>query len=483
MDRSIAEGRTDNGRPSPPREASLDRRATAAIGLVVVLALFVLYVNSNSQRWNLYNHFVWQASAWLEGETAIRYPVLPNDGLGAHNEFFQDVMPIERPDGAPSGRALIPFPPLPALVVLPAVAIWGFATDSQLLASFLGAIVVGVAYWMLGRLPVGLWVRLGATLFLGVGTVIWYASMLGTTWYLAHLVATGLMLAAIGIALGADPVATSPEAAVEGEDDWYPEGDEGPLLGALARPWALIDSRQVLAGLLLGLACGARLTALFGVPLLVFVGGGGSWRRRIVSTGLGLAIPLAGLAAYNVLSTGHLFSPVYEYLYRLEAGFYTFLNYNLDWAIEDPRYIPQNLGIALLGVPEILPPCEPGAVRGWFDPACPYAVPKDVGMSVLLTSPAWLLAIPAIRLYGRSRIVTGAAIAIAAIGFVNLMHFSQGWVQFGYRFSNDLAPFALVLLAVGLERLGGLRLSTVALIGASIAINWWGVIWGVTLGW
>ena len=32
------------------------------------------------------------------------------------------------------------------------------------------------------------------------------------------------------------------------------------------------------------------------------------------------------------------------------------------------------------------------------------------------------------------------------------MHFSQGWVQFGYRFSNDVAPFALVLVALGFER-------------------------------
>ena len=29
------------------------------------------------------------------------------------------------------------------------------------------------------------------------------------------------------------------------------------------------------------------------------------------------------------------------------------------------------------------------------------------------------------------------------------MHFSQGWVQFGYRFSNDVVPFALVLVAIG----------------------------------
>ena len=33
------------------------------------------------------------------------------------------------------------------------------------------------------------------------------------------------------------------------------------------------------------------------------------------------------------------------------------------------------------------------------------------------------------------------------------MHFSQGWVQFGYRFSNDFVPFALLLVALGFERL------------------------------
>ena len=73
-------------------------------------------------------------------------------------------------------------------------------------------------------------------------------------------------------------------------------------------------------------------------------------------------------------------------------------------------------------------------------------------MSVILTSPAYLLAIPVLRRYGRSRLVTGAVLAVGFIAFVNLMHFSQGWVQFGYRFSNDAAPFALILVALGFER-------------------------------
>jgi hypothetical protein len=79
--------------------------------------------------------------------------------------------------------------------------------------------------------------------------------------------------------------------------------------------------------------------------------------------------------------------------------------------------------------------------------------------------------------------VVGAALAVLLIAFVNLMHFSQGWVQFGYRFSNDFVAFALPLVAVGMQRRGGVGLLAFWLIAASVAINLWGVIWGNILGW
>ena len=50
----------------------------------------------------------------------------------------------------------------------------------------------------------------------------------------------------------------------------------------------------------------------------------------------------------------------------------------------------------------------------------------------------------------RRRIVAGAALAVLAIALADLAHFSQGWVQFGYRFSNDFAPFAVILVALGI---------------------------------
>jgi hypothetical protein len=260
-----------------------------------------------------------------------------------------------------------------------------------------------------------------------------------------------------------------------------------------------IDRRQFAAGLLFGLACTSRLTIVFAAPFFLFVGSGGSWRRRGLSAALGAVIPLAALVAYNLAATGDPFNPAYDHLYRLEANFYTPLNYNLAWAIEDPRYLPQNLSIMLFSTPAIAPDVvpatlgggevlclDPGAVRGLFNPDCPLALPRDTGMSLLLTSPAYVLAWPALRrLWDRSRLVTGAAIAVGLIALVNLMHFSQGWVQFGYRFSNDFVPWALVLVALGMERLrSGLGLGlAVGLVVVSVAVNLWGVVWGNVLGW
>jgi hypothetical protein len=106
-------------------------------------------------------------------------------------------------------------------------------------------------------------------------------------------------------------------------------------------------------------------------------------------------------------------------------------------------------------------------------------------MSLLLTSPALLLGVPGLLAMWRSerrRWAVGVGLAVSAIALLNLMHFSQGWVQFGYRFSNDFAPFALIPVAVGIA-LYGVRPLTVLLVALSVLINAWGVYWGVTLGW
>jgi hypothetical protein len=284
------------------------------------------------------------------------------------------------------------------------------------------------------------------------------------------VIAVGLTLASVALALDADER----------------EGRREP--GA---PRPLLDARQLAAGLLLGLAATSRLTVLFGLPFLLFVGGGGGWLRRGLSAGVGAAIPVLGLVAYTLAATGEPFNPVYEALYRYEILTYPDLGYNGAWALQDVRYVPQNLALMLGGLPELMPPCGPGVPREpWSAAGCSWLVPDERGTSFVLTSPAWLLVLPALGLL-RDRRVSGALVATGLIAFVNLMHFSQGWVQFGYRFGLDFLPFLLVALALGTERFLGPREAprrgrlavAVVLVALSIAIQAWGVAWARTLGW
>ena len=468
---------------------------------MLVLVALAVYLATRTDRF--YDHFVWQAAAFLEGHAAIRYPVFSTDG-SIGNAYFQDVLPIVVTDGIP--RAMLPFPPMPAVLLLPFVAAFGIATNDHLLFTALAAVDVGLCWWMLGRLDVRVAIRLATTLFFAFGTVFWYSAQLATTWYEAHIAAIALVFLACGLAMRADPDAQDeslgePEPADASGADVGAAAVAAPAGSARRTRRFAVDRRQFLVGLLFGLACTARLTIVFAAPFFLLVGAGGSLWRRGWSAGLGTALPLGLLVAYNLVSSGHVVQPAYDYLYRIEAAGYPTLGYHLDWSIEDPRYLPQNLGIMLGTPPDILPShlpdalgvdarpvcTQPGAVRGLFDIHCPLAVPSDVGMGLFFASPAYLLGFAALRGYGRSRLVTGAALAVLLVAVINLMHFSQGWVQFGYRFSNDFAPFALILVAIGFERLARRHRWAMpvgmALVVVSIAVNFWGVAWGRLLGW
>ena len=405
-------------------------------GLALAVAALGVYLVTHVDRF--YDHFVWQASAFLEGEAAIRYPVETTaERIG--NWFFQDVLPVGRVDGVM--RGLIPFPPLPALLLVPFVAVFGLDADDQLLFTALAAVDVAICWWMIGRLRVS-----GAVRVVDDGVLRIRDRLLVHRPERDDLVPgphrrgraddargrAGARDRRIARAAGRTtldrPSRLRDRAAVRARDDRPTDRDPG---GTVLR------------------ARRARRRA-GGAP--------GRW---------GSVRPSRSRRCWPTTSPppGQLFHPAYDHLYRLEARAYTSLGYHPDWAAEDPRYLPQNLGIMLFATPELLPErlrdtlgtidqplcTSPGATRGLFDVSCPLALPRDTGMSILLTSPAFLLAIPALLDRGRRRIVPAAMLAILLVSIANLMHFSQGWVQFGYRFANDTVPFALVLVAIGLS--------------------------------
>ena len=509
MDGSIA---TDLDRPRPSSlgrpsigqgfERILERVDPALIGLFFFVVALGIYYFSDPARSGFYNHFVWQADAFLHGRFAISYPVL--DGPYT-NGYFQDVMPLPATPGGLS-YALLPFPPLPAVLLMPFVAIFGLATNSQLFGVFLGAINVALAWRMTMRLTDRRAVAVLATIFFGFGTVAWYASMLSTTWFLAHVVALTFTLLAITLALDGErreralALAGAVTAGVSGGRTAGSSGSGSSgntVVAALegsslflswyrrARPY--FEPVQFMAGFVFGVAVLARLTVIFAAPFFLFVGPGGSIGKRGVSAALGALIPVALLLVYNLLSSGHIFNPVYDYLYHSEYLGYMPPGFeiNTNLSIEDIGHIPLNL-LIMLGWPPQFAPNGVDCGLSLLNPDCPVLRPSQIGMSVLLTSPAYLLAVPLVIRHWRQRIVLGATLAIVAVAFVNLMHFSQGWVQFGYRFSNDFAPFALILVTLAIAWLSRRSIGaivSVGLVALSVLINAWGVYWGVTLGW
>jgi hypothetical protein len=425
-------------------------RNPTSVGIFFLFVALGIYLFSNPSRWNIYNHFVLQADAYLHGSFAIPMPQ------------FQDVMPLpDRP-----GFGMIPFPPLPSLLMVPLVLLQGVPADQGLFCVLLGAINVGLCWRMLTRVTEDLFANFLGTLFFAFGTVHWYAAMLGSTWFFAHVVAITFLLLAITVALDGERQERA-RALIR-------------QAGAVVRRNALIDPLQFLAGLIFGIAALGRLTIIFGAPFFVFVGGGGSFWRRAFSAGLGAAIPMLLLLAYNIASTGHLFNPAYEWLYHHEYLGYMPPDLAIDTSlgIEDPRHVPTNL-LIMFGWPPIF---RPDCGLEFLNRECALLMPDKIGLSLLLTSPAYLLALPLVATAWRQRLILGSALAVLAIAVVNLMHFSQGWVQFGYRFSNDFAPFAVILVTLAIARLR-LRWLAIVLVALAILINAWGVYWGVVLGW
>jgi hypothetical protein len=127
----------------------------------------------------------------------------------------------------------------------------------------------------------------------------------------------------------------------------------------------------------------------------------------------------------------------------------------------DPRNIPLHLQALFLMPPQVISNFP-------FFRASPY------GMSILLTSPAFIYAFLVKR---KSSLVPASWLAIAFVATLLFMHYSQGWVQYGYRFLLDFAPFLLILTAFGFDdnSTPGHRRLQVALVTMSVLMGLFGV--------
>jgi hypothetical protein len=92
------------------------------------------------------------------------------------------------------------------------------------------------------------------------------------------------------------------------------------------------------------------------------------------------------------------------------------------------------------------------------------------GLALWVTSPHYLeLARPS----RRSILAWGLGMGAAAIALLDLLYQNTGWIQFGYRFSNDYAVLLVALLAlVGRP----VRRGWLLVLALAIAVNTFGAV-------
>ena len=253
MDRSVAQGR-----PADPRTDGWSDARSIAVArgrgrrrLRRRSPCAVVLRGPGIDRF--YDHFVWQAEAFLEGQAAIRYPV----GRGvAGNEYFQDVLPVAA-ERRRRRAALIPFPPLPA-IVLAAVrrALGARHGRPGRLRGPRRASTSGSAGGCSGgcRCASGSGSRRRSSSPSARSSGTPRSSARPGTWPTSSR--SAWRCSRSGFALGADPRRRS---TTRGRRP--PASARDRRVAAVApRPARRVDGRQFLAGLLFGLACTARLT-------------------------------------------------------------------------------------------------------------------------------------------------------------------------------------------------------------------------------
>lgn len=391
--------------------------ALAAFYIVVVLIHALQYAPGGG------SHFVYLANGWLHGHLYIEGT--PPD-LSDYTLY--------------KGHWYVAFPPLPAILMLPLVAIFQLSYQAVITLTFslgMGILNIALMLWVLRRFvhycaveaPEALRTHYSfgtlafLLVFFALGTEHLYATMQGNVWYLAHVVATTFLLLYIGETLGK------------------------------RRPW--------LAGIFLGLAALSRSTTLFAFPfylLLVFVHERRQprvmWRQWIIF-GAMLALFLLGMLLYNEARFGSFLDFGYSTMNvnpLVRNDLHTFGQFN-------KHFIRINLPYMFWNPPVLLK-------------TFPYVSFNPFGTGIFWTMPALLFAFLSFR-YRERRWLAAALLSACILPIILLlMYFNTGWYQFGYRFAMDFLPFALLLAALGMRgRIGWFERSLILL---AVLVNVWG---------
>jgi len=374
--------------------------------IVSFFLIFIIYLvaspgNTPHDYFTRLSHSFLQGKYWLEENPSWLSELIP----ASNNTFY------------------VVYPPMPAILLVPFVFLFGKNFPQQYLAHFLGALLVVLTMKLSYLIKKDKQLALWSGALVGLGSIVFYLSSVGSAWYLGQITAAFFLMAAL----------------VE----------------------CLDKKRPVVISILLGAAYLSRPHTILSLPLYIYL-----MREKLpnIKNYLKLAIPFLIFLAFDSIYNLVRFGVPWNKGYFLIPG-----TLNEPWfskGIVHPSYILEDLKVAFLMGPKFL---------NHF----PYLQPSWAGMAIWITTPAFIFALKASL---KEMVVKLSWLSILLIFLVVGAHGGTGFAQFGYRFAVDFYPFLIFLTIKGIAKT---KLKPIhwALLFLGILVNLWGVIWINKFGW
>jgi hypothetical protein len=336
----------------------------------------------------------------------------------------------------------VSFPPFPAVVIAPLVALFGTAVWDRLFWAVLAGLAPALLFVLLrtlrerGYSERSVREELVLTALFAFGSAYYYTAVQGTVWFAAHVVACSLIALYVLCALDARrPLLAGALLGLT----FMTRGPTVLLLGLFFAIMALAASRKQ------GAAPAEQVSELFASLEL----------RTLVKRVALFALPLVLIVALAMWMNAARFDDPFEFGH-------SYLNIRWrprieTWGLFNYHYLGRNLAVMLASLP-------------WLSSKAPYLTISRHGLALWVTTPALLLVLWPKR---SSLLTTALALAAGAVALADLCYQNSGWVQFGYRFSLDYAVLLFALLALGGRRFGAWFY---ALFCWAVAINLFGAI-------
>jgi len=512
--------------PQPPAQSLRQKITIPVLIYLIVLGAYLGCAAGRLKKASSDNHYVYQAYSLLKGrlslegspphqnDWALVYELELNDGRKVRGTFLK-TGGTGRFKTTKGERMIITddmirtrnhvyyvsFPILPALLMLPFVAIFGMKFNDVIFTAALGAFNPVLVYWVLRKLrALGLSDRtrsqeLWLVGLFAFGTVHFFSSVMGQVWYTAHIV--GVMVTCLyvmaalggrhpflsGLMLGLGFIARTtipftfplvvgeilrrnlrpkaePEAAAAADADADAAAAAAADAAAAAAAEAAADADAAAEAVADSEAeadssaapCGCRRPPLWArvrevLPRVM-------WKpviKQLIIAGVpavavaGFAFLLNFLRFDNPFEFGHYYLNV-VWMERIQR-----------WGLLNFHFVSRNLAVMLTLLP-------------WILARPPYIKISWHGLALWFTTPPYLLLLWPRR---RNPVQPWLYLSCMLPMLLHMFYQNSGWVQFGYRFSLDYAIFLICLLAVGGYRFG---IIFKVLVLHSVVVNTFGAV-------